>query len=320
MTRVDATDAASTRLSHIHVTDMKMRWLLAVCVPVMVAVSAPAAHPQADPATEQIAVATTSGRIVLVDSQGHRLATLSRGGGARVADWAPAWSPDGTWLAFTRSTDGRRSFHVYVMRADGSGVRRITHGRFDESPAWSPDGRWIAYTSMSGIRIVRPNGTGSRAVRGTGISTPKYSTPYATLPSWTPRGRLSYSFHPELQTEWPASCRRASAHCGWVFSSDSTGRHRAPVLRGRDAHWSPDGGMIVFTPPDGGVAIRSGGKRHFLGRGYKANWSSDGTRIVYARLGMTAAGDAIWIMNANGRNAHRIMNGAGDPAWRPSTP
>jgi hypothetical protein len=78
--------------------------------------------------------------------------------------------------------------------------------------------------------------------------------------------------------------------------------------------------MIVFTPPDGGVAIRSGGKRHFLGRGYKANWSADGTRIVYARLGMTAAGDATWVMDADGSNAHRIMNGAGDPAWRPGTP
>jgi len=303
------------KVSH---TDLRRHWLFPVCVSFLVAASVPASSSRAGNTQEQIAVATTDGRLVLVDSAGHRLVTLSKRAGKAVSNWAPAWSPDGEWLAFVRSTNGRRSFHVYVMRADGSGVRQLTRGRFDESPAWSPDGQWIAYTSMGGIRIVHPNGSGSRAVRGTGITRAHYSEPYASLPSWTPRGRLSYSFHPEAQADQPASCRRASAHCGWVFVCDRDGRHRAPVLRGRDAHWSLDGSKIVFTPSDGGVATLSGGKRHLLGRGYKASWSPDGTHIVYARLGMTAAGDAIWVMGANGRNAHRIMNGAGDSAWRPA--
>jgi Tol biopolymer transport system component len=284
-----------------------LRRLLPVLFVSFVVASAPATNTRADATQQQIAVATTSGRIVLVDTTGHRLATLSTPAGRGVSSWAPAWSPDGKSLAFTRSTDGRRSFHVYVMRADGSGVRQITHGRFDESPAWSPDGQWIAYASAGSIRIVHPDGKGSRAILS-----------YATLPSWTPRGRLSYSFHPEVSSDWPASCRRASARCGWVFASDRDGRHRTPVLRGRDAHWSHDGRMIVFTPSNGGVAILANGKRRLFGHGYKANWSPDGAKIVYARLGMTAAGDAIWIMDANGRNAHRIMNGASDPAWRPT--
>lgn len=297
---------------------MKPRWLLFVCVPALVAVSAPPAAPQTDSLSQQIAVATTSGRIVLVDSSGHRLATLSRPTGRGVSDWAPAWSPGGASLAFARSTDGRRSFHVYVMRADGSGVRQITHGRFDESPAWSPDGQWIAYASTGGIRIVRPNGSGTRTVKGTGVTGAHYSEPYATQPTWTTRGRLSFSFHPEMPSDWPTSCRRASARCGWVVASDRDGRHRTPVLRGRDAHWAPDGRTIVFTPSNGGVAILAGGKRHVFGHGYKASWSADGSKIVYARLGMTAAGDAIWIMNANGGNVHRIVKSATDPAWRPA--
>src|SRR5215471_3673679 len=157
---------------------------------------AAAAARETPPEAGQIAVATIGGRIVLVNTAGHRFATLT--GRAGVVDWAPAWSPDGKWLAFARSTDGRRSFHVYVMRADGSRVRQLTQGRFDESPAWSPDGRWIAYASEGGIRIVHPNGHGTRLVRGTGISGPDYSTPFGAMPSWTPRGRLSYAFHPEI--------------------------------------------------------------------------------------------------------------------------
>lgn len=294
-----------------------MRGLLLACASILLAASVAAAAPQHRQVGEQIAVATASGRIVLVDAGGHRLATLSKRAGRLVSDWAPAWSPDGEWLAFARSTDGRRSFHVYLMRADGSGVRRLTHGRFDESPAWSPDGRWIAYVSTSGIRIVHPNGRGSRAIRGTGIVGAHYTEIYGTFPSWTPKGRLSYSFHAEMSSDWPASCRTARARCGWVLTSDLNGRNRRPVLRGRDAHWSLDGRVVVFTPSNGGVAILTGGRRRLLGRGYKPNWSPDGTRIVYARLGQTAIGDAIWIMSFNGRGAHRIMKGASDPAWRP---
>jgi WD40 repeat protein len=295
-----------------------MRGFVLACALVLMAASAAGAAAPARLAGEQIAVATTSGRIVLMDGTGHRLATLSKRAGPGVSNWGPAWSPDGEWLAFARSTDGRHTFHVYVMRADGSGVRQITHGRFDESPAWSPDGRWIAYAGTGGIRIVHPDGRGSRAIRGTGITRPHYSDPWGTMPSWTPQGRLSYSFHAEVSSDRPPSCRAARVHCGWVLACELDGRHCQPVVHGRDAHWSREG-RIVFTPPDGGVAVRSGGKRRLLGRGYRADWSPDGAYIVYARLGMTAAGDAIWIMDADGRNAHRIMNSAGYPAWRPGS-
>jgi Tol biopolymer transport system component len=61
-------------------------------------------------------------------------------------DSAPAWSPDGRQIAFESNADGDRE--IYVMNADGSNVRQITHNTlWDEGPAWSPDGRQFAFSS-----------------------------------------------------------------------------------------------------------------------------------------------------------------------------
>jgi Tol biopolymer transport system component len=296
---------------------MKAMALLGVLGTVLVSAFVSAAGSSVVPT--RIAVATTGGGIVLIEAGGRRLATLTRPRRQGVLDWGPAWSPDGKRIAFVRTTDAHRSFHVYVMRADGSGVRRLTNGQFDESPSWSPAGRLIAYESADGLRVVRPDGSGRRLVPGTGTSGPDWSRPFAADPSWTPAGRLVYSFHPEIPVDWPASCKRLSSRCGWVWTSRVDGRSRHFLVRGRDAHWSPDGRQVVFTPPDGGVATiaAAGGRSRFLGRGYLASWAPDGLSIVYARLGEGPAGDSIWIMGANGSRPHRIFRGATDPAWGP---
>lgn len=90
-------------------------------------------------------------------------------------------------------------------------------------------------------------------------------------------------------------------------------------MRGRDAHWSPDRRLIVYTPPNGGVATipaaRAGSR--LLSRGYEADWAPEGRRIVIARLGGPASDDSIWIMNRDGSGRRRIVQGATTPAWRP---
>lgn len=48
---------------------------------------------------------------------------------------SPAWSPDGAWLAFARWE--RSHYDVYIMRVDGSGLRRLTTDRrSDLFPVW----------------------------------------------------------------------------------------------------------------------------------------------------------------------------------------
>lgn len=64
----------------------------------------------------------------------------------------PAWSPDGTRLAFASNRDG--NYEIHTMAADGTDVRQVTFlpdgGARDYvhsfQPTWSPDGTQIAFT------------------------------------------------------------------------------------------------------------------------------------------------------------------------------
>jgi len=64
-------------------------------------------------------------------------------------DAAPAYSPDGAWLAFLRATDGEGPHakpQLYVMPTGGGEPQRVTsHPLGAEAPVWSPDSRRIAY-------------------------------------------------------------------------------------------------------------------------------------------------------------------------------
>ena len=62
----------------------------------------------------------------------------------------PAWSPDGTRIAFTRPTnDNLAKWQLCVARADGSDARCVVGDegrRIEGRPSWSPDGSRIAFT------------------------------------------------------------------------------------------------------------------------------------------------------------------------------
>ena len=64
---------------------------------------------------------------------------------AGSADRAPAWSPDGTRIAFVSDRDGGFP-ELYLMNADGSGVTRLTNNAFvDGNPSWAPDGSRLVF-------------------------------------------------------------------------------------------------------------------------------------------------------------------------------
>ena len=63
-------------------------------------------------------------------------------------DGAPAWSPDGTQIAFV--SDRSSTAQVYRMDADGGNVRQLTTDLQNDTPVWLPDGQQIAVRTTDG--------------------------------------------------------------------------------------------------------------------------------------------------------------------------
>jgi TolB protein len=117
---------------------------------------------------------------------------------AASVDYAPRFSPDGTRLVFTREVDdASEDGALYVVKLDGSGLRKITPGDlFPGDADWSPDGTEIVFeakdpqTPFGGVWIVGSDGSGLRSV------TEPVSGGFAD-PVWSPDGSLILVLHGE---------------------------------------------------------------------------------------------------------------------------
>ena len=90
--------------------------------------------------------------------------------------WQVDWSADGSSILFTSERDHSDHYtDVYVMRPDGTGIRRLTtQGAY--TPAWSPDGAHIVF-SAPGLFVMN--------LDGSDVSPIPTSVGETSLPDWT---------------------------------------------------------------------------------------------------------------------------------------
>jgi Tol biopolymer transport system component len=65
------------------------------------------------------------------------------------SDTAPAWSPDGTQIAFISARSGNWELYL-TQAATGEQTRLTDQPSADVAPTWSPDGRQLAFLSNRG--------------------------------------------------------------------------------------------------------------------------------------------------------------------------
>jgi TolB protein len=230
----------------------------------------------------------------------------------------PAWSPDGTKIAFNRSKADGSDSEIYVMNADGSGVKNLTGGAGGSKPAWSPDGKRIAFQRRSEVYVMNADGSDVRQLTHSGDGVADY-------PAWSADG-ATVAFSSGL----------ANPGALFLVNMDGSGLRRIFVERDpgvadllRAGSWSPDGSKILFDRaptslakdqsvagiwsinPDGTGLVRVSANRT---DGFAA-WSPDGTKILFIRDDRD-----VYVMNADGTDLKRLTTDSGVKfftSWQP---
>jgi Tol biopolymer transport system component len=238
---------------------------------------------------------------------------------------SPIWSPDGRRVAYAAGTCTSsgcgNSAEWYVMNADGTGKRNLTHewGR-DINPVWSPDWRRVAYivNPCSGMRRacrgtttiygMNANGTRvrrlARGVRYHQNRVGQRDSEYDANPTWSPDGR-KIAF---------VSDRTGSAEI-YVMNADGSGQRRLTRhAKPGGLAWSPDGRMLAF-----GSHARGGPRDVYVmnsdgtgllnltpgpGGGEALSWSPDSRKIGFRSL-RDGSGE-IYVVNVDGTGLRRL--------------
>lgn len=139
-------------------------------------------------------------------------------------DIDPAWSPDGTRIAFASNRSG--AYQIYVVNADGTGLVQVSNEpQFQEfGPAWSPDGKRIAFNSTregnSEIFVVNADGSEPQPVAR--------ALQMSYNPSWAPDGEevafqsLNGDVRGRWRVYWSAVDPAASLGNGGAFGVTGT--------------------------------------------------------------------------------------------------
>lgn len=238
--------------------------------------------------------------------------------GSSGAERGPAWSPDGTQIAFYGASSENGNYDIFIIDADGRNLRNLTNSpRVDDRyPTWSPEGTQIAFHSNAegdfDIYVINADATEMRALTNNNADD--------LGPDWSPDG-TQIAFHTSL---WDFPYEIAILD----LNTDQVRRLTNNDNTNTFSTWSPDGTSIAYNAISSVdtstniyiMSARGENQRPLTNtqdRNAFPDWSPDGSRIIYQRGQPDVS--AIYVIDVEGGEPVAVTSGSSDflPEWEP---
>ena len=251
--------------------------------------------------------------IFLINADGTGKTQLTNNAGR---DCGPAWSPDGSKIAFYVHFDNFNTWSEFIMDADGTNIQRLTNQPYvcDGSPRWTPDGKilfgreYSLENYRSEIWIMNSDGSDLHQVGNVEGGSPDCS----------PDGsQIVYSSSADGDGEI------------WIMNIDGSNPIQLTENQTEDwwPAWSPDGNEIAFQTNRHGnheiYIMNADGSNptritNNSADDWSPDWSPDGTKLAY--VSDRDGNFEIYTMNIDGADQTRVTNSyvhAIQPCWKP---
>jgi Tol biopolymer transport system component len=220
---------------------------------------------------------STRAVIAVIDADGGHRRVLTPSG----FQGQPSWSPDGRWIVFERDP-GPGDNGVWLMRSDGSGLRRLTRNPYagaecgcDTDPAFAPDGRRISFVRVR----AESGGLGALFLMN------RDGGNLRRLTRWHVDPGVKHAWKPD----------------------------RSELLISSNSNPAPGESSNIYVLRPDGTTLRA--LTHFHGGSPNAlagSWSPDGRWIVLKTD--ERGGYQVYVMDAHGRSRTRITDNLTEPS------
>jgi TolB protein len=251
-----------------------------------------------------------SREIYLVDSDGENVQRVTSDGSLAVS---PAWSPDGTKLAYTSFRTGRPILYERDLRTGRDRVLSDRDG-LNITPSYSPDGKLLAFatTAAGNTEVVTEERSGGPLRQQT------HGRQYESLaPSFSPDG-----------SQFAFVSNRLGEPAIYVMSLGGDARLVSEYTYGKSGYntspdWSPKGSEIAYHSRMNGihqivlVDVAKGTRRLLTNEGNNEDpsWGPDGRHLVFSSRDRDGGG--LFVLDTVSGRVRPLLRGAGYglPDW-----